>query len=122
MFGHEVDGFGRYVFGRHHQITFVLAIFFVNENDDAASSHLADDVLNRADTHGMALLLEGPAILRRIHQAFDVTRDQVHFQINSAAALQVLERRDSDGVWNQVDGEVGAVNAIGGQAHAIYRD
>jgi hypothetical protein len=43
MAGHEVDGLRAHVFRRQHQITFVLAILFVNQDDHAAGSELGNE-------------------------------------------------------------------------------
>ena len=44
--GHEVDGFGGDVVRRQHQVTFVFAVFFVHQDDDAASFHVGHDVFD----------------------------------------------------------------------------
>ena len=44
---HEVDGLGGDVVGRQHQVAFVFAVFFVNQNNDFAGSHLGNDVFDR---------------------------------------------------------------------------
>ena len=43
---HKVDGSGRHVVGSQHQVALVLAVFFVNQNDDAPGLHVGDDVFN----------------------------------------------------------------------------
>ncbi len=40
---HEIDGFGRDKVCRHHQIAFIFAIFFVNQNDNTPRLELFDD-------------------------------------------------------------------------------
>ena len=34
MFGHEIDGLGRDVLGRHDEIAFIFAIFVIDEDDE----------------------------------------------------------------------------------------
>ena len=48
---HEVDRLGRNAIGRNDEIAFVLAILFVDENDDAPFAKVSDDVLDRCDRH-----------------------------------------------------------------------
>ena len=50
--GHEVDAIGRYMVGCQYQITFVFAVFFVHENDDAPGAHVGNNVFNRGNGHG----------------------------------------------------------------------
>ena len=49
---HEVDGLGRDVVGRQHQVAFVLAVFLIDQDDHAAGAHVGDDVLHRGDGNG----------------------------------------------------------------------
>ena len=46
---HEIDGFGRDVFGRKHQVTFVFAIFFVHQNDHPPSAQIGDNFFHRSN-------------------------------------------------------------------------
>ena len=34
MFGHEIDGLGRHVLGGNDEITFILAVFVIDEDDE----------------------------------------------------------------------------------------
>jgi hypothetical protein len=49
---HEVDGLGRDMVSRQHQVAFVLAIFFVDQDDHAPGAHLGHDVFHRGDGDG----------------------------------------------------------------------
>ena len=49
--GHEVDGFGRDVVRRQHQVTFVFAVFFIDQDHDAAGAHVGHDVFDRGNGH-----------------------------------------------------------------------
>jgi hypothetical protein len=51
VFGHEVDAVGTHVVGREHQIAFVLAIFFIDQDDHAAGCQLGNEVGNRGHRH-----------------------------------------------------------------------
>ena len=44
MLGHEVDRLRRHVFGRHDEVALVLAVFFVDQDDHAASLQFGDDL------------------------------------------------------------------------------
>src|ERR1700730_16861026 len=46
------------------------------------------------------------ASFRRRHHPFDVARDQIDLQIDLGARHEMLQRRDFDGVRNQVDREL----------------
>src|SRR5690606_3504272 len=54
--------------------------------------------------------------------ALHITRQQVNFKIYATPGLQMLERRHGHGMRNQVDGEHGAIDGVGGEADAIDRD
>ena len=45
--GHEVDGFGRDVFGRENQIAFVFTVFFIHQDDHAPGTHFRQNFLDR---------------------------------------------------------------------------
>ena len=47
--GHEIDGFGRHVVGREHQIAFVFAVFLVHQDDHAASGKFGYQLGNGRD-------------------------------------------------------------------------
>ena len=49
MLGHEVDGVGCRHLRRNDEVTLVLAIFRVDENDHTAILHLFDDLFDRRD-------------------------------------------------------------------------
>ena len=51
--GHEVDGFGRDMVGRENQVAFVFAVFFVHQDDHAASAHVGNNVFHRGDCNGV---------------------------------------------------------------------
>src|SRR6185369_3522740 len=55
-------------------------------------------------------------------QALAIAGDQVDFQIHLAARLEAAERGVFQGVGDQVDGEVGALDLVGGQAGAVDDD
>jgi hypothetical protein len=57
VLGHEVDGLGRDELRGHEQIAFVLAIFFVYQDDHAPASDLGDDLRDTADAHPHLLVL-----------------------------------------------------------------
>ncbi len=42
ILGHEVDGFGRDLFGGEGDVAFILAVFIVNDHDHAAGADLLD--------------------------------------------------------------------------------
>ncbi len=50
--GHEVDGLGRHVVGGQHQVAFVFAVFFVDQDDHAPGAHVGHDVFDGRDGHG----------------------------------------------------------------------
>ena len=50
---HEIDGFRRDMVRGQHQIAFVLAVFFIHQDDDAARFHLGDDLLHGRNGHGL---------------------------------------------------------------------
>ena len=43
---HEIDGFWRHVVGGQHQVAFVFAVFFIDQDDDLAGGHVGHDVFN----------------------------------------------------------------------------
>ena len=45
--GHEIDGIRVDMVGRQHQIAFVFAVFFINQDDDTARAKFGDDILDR---------------------------------------------------------------------------
>ena len=49
---HEVDALCRHVVSGQHKVALVLAVFFVNQNDDAPGLHVGDDVFNWGNTDG----------------------------------------------------------------------
>jgi hypothetical protein len=49
---HEIDRFSAHVVRGEHQVAFVLAVFFVDQDDHAARAHLGNDVVDRRDRHG----------------------------------------------------------------------
>ncbi len=48
-FRHEVDGFGRDLFGSHGQVAFVFAIFIVNKDDHAALADFGEGLFNGSE-------------------------------------------------------------------------
>ena len=97
---HEVDGVGADVVGCHQQIAFVLAVFFVNQNDDASGAQVSHDVFNRGDGHrgkgghagnfqkmsGAQRRAESGRVLPDglwvgLQHALDIARDEVDFQV-----------------------------------------
>ena len=52
---HEVDGFGRDELGGHDQVALVLAVFLIDQDDDAAGAQLGDDLGDRGDAVGFRL-------------------------------------------------------------------
>jgi hypothetical protein len=46
MGNHEIDGVGRDIFGGHDKVTLVLAVFFVNQYDEAAEPQLGHNLGN----------------------------------------------------------------------------
>ena len=51
--GHEVNGLVRDMVGGEYQVAFVLAVFFVHQDNDLARAHVGHDVFNRGDCHGL---------------------------------------------------------------------
>ncbi len=69
VLGHEVDGFGRDLFGGERQVAFVLAILVVDNNDHAAGADFLNRIRNVGEwglgAHDVAILAEGsPSRLR----------------------------------------------------------
>jgi hypothetical protein len=48
---HEIDRLGRDEIGRQHQVAFVFAVFFVDQNDHAACAQFGNDFLGAGDRH-----------------------------------------------------------------------
>jgi hypothetical protein len=46
MGGHEVDGFGRNAFGKGDQISFVFAVFVVNDDNHLAGAQVVEGFVN----------------------------------------------------------------------------
>ena len=44
MFGHEINGVRRDVLGSHDQVAFILAVFFIDQNDHAACLQFGNDL------------------------------------------------------------------------------
>ena len=63
VLGHEVDGFGRDLFGGEGEVAFILAVFVVDDHDHAASADFLDgigDIGERSlGAHNDAILAEG---------------------------------------------------------------
>ena len=55
-------------------------------------------------------------------QPLAIARDQVDFQVDLAAGVQAVQGGVFQGVRDQVDGEIGAIDLVGGQARAIDHD
>ena len=55
-------------------------------------------------------------------QPLAVACDQVNFEIDLAARLQAVQRGVFERVGDEVDGEVGALDLVGGQAGAVDDD
>ena len=51
-FGHEVDGFGRDVVGGEDEVAFVFAVFFIDQDDHAASAHVGNNIFNGGNQGG----------------------------------------------------------------------
>ena len=49
--GHEVDRLRRHVLGREHEIAFVLAIFFVDQDDHAARGEVGNELRDGGNRH-----------------------------------------------------------------------
>ena len=43
---HEVDGFGRDLFGRHREVPFVLAVLVVDEDDHRSGAHFIERLVH----------------------------------------------------------------------------
>jgi hypothetical protein len=54
--------------------------------------------------------------------AFHVAGDQVDLEVHAAAGGEALEGGDLDGVGDQVDREVAAVDPVDGEADAVDGD
>ena len=48
---HEIDRLGRHVFGGEHQVAFVFAVFFVNQDHHATGAHVGHDVGHWGNGH-----------------------------------------------------------------------
>ena len=48
---HEIDGLGRDMLGSNHQIAFIFAVFFVDQDHHAPVAHVGHDVFNRGNGH-----------------------------------------------------------------------
>ena len=57
--GHEVDGLSAHVVGGEHQVAFVFAVFFVNQDDHATGAQFGHDVFNRGDGGGFQSCIHG---------------------------------------------------------------
>lgn len=51
MRSHKVDCFRRNVLGSHDQITFILAVFIIHQDDHFARANVINNFLRRADRH-----------------------------------------------------------------------
>src|SRR5260221_589332 len=51
--GEKIDRLGRHEVSGEHEVALVLAVFRVGEHDHAAAANVVDEVLGRADGHGM---------------------------------------------------------------------
>ena len=48
---HEIDRFSADMVCRQHQIAFILAVFFINQNHDPTRTHVGHDVFNGGNCH-----------------------------------------------------------------------
>src|SRR5258708_6118108 len=51
MTSHEVDDFGRRLFGRAHQVALVLAVLVVDDDDHAPFAYFSDGIFNGSKRH-----------------------------------------------------------------------
>jgi len=49
VFGHEIDRFGRHLFGEHDKIALVLAIFVIHDDNDLALPEILDGLRDRIE-------------------------------------------------------------------------
>jgi hypothetical protein len=52
MFGHEIDGLGRYVLGGNDEVAFILAIFVIDEDDEFPLLDVPDCVFDAMKRSG----------------------------------------------------------------------
>ena len=55
MGGHEIDGLGSDLLRRHAEITLVLAVFVIHQDDHSAPSNLFDGLFNSSQWHGFLI-------------------------------------------------------------------
>ena len=70
--GHEIDGLGRYLLGRHGQVALILAVFVVDQNDHTALSHVFQGFLDGVKAplrHGVSPYLPSVAGEHAAHAA-----------------------------------------------------
>jgi hypothetical protein len=112
--GHEVDGLGRDVVGGQHQVAFVLAVFFVHQDDHAPGAHVGHDVFDRRDGRGWGLSCR---VFRQLgagaEHALDIARDQVDLEVDGGCRPAAAQRGVLHGVRDQVDADLAAGVAVG---------
>jgi hypothetical protein len=62
MVGHEIDGVRRHVLGRHNEVTFILAIFVIDEDDKFPLLDVLDGIFdamkrNRHNSNAACLIV-----------------------------------------------------------------
>src|SRR5687767_899446 len=64
----------------------------------------------------------GRGLSRGFEVADQVARHQIDLEIERAAELEVLQRRDFARVWNQHHAQGRALHGVDGERHAVERD
>jgi hypothetical protein len=59
MLRHKINGLRRYLLGRHHQVAFILAVFVVDENDEAPFFDVFDRLIDAVEMGGLCRMRHG---------------------------------------------------------------
>src|SRR5262245_39506342 len=68
----------------------------------------------------MLVIMDYRALLGRPEHPLDVTRDQIHLQVDSRAGRKRLQRRHRERVRDQVGLELGALDPVYREADALH--
>src|SRR5215468_8990308 len=49
--GHEINGIGRDLFGRDHEVAFIFPVFIIDDDDHSAFLDLVNGFFNRCELH-----------------------------------------------------------------------
>ena len=133
--GHEVDDFRSDLLGGADQIAFIFAIFVVNDDDHLAVADIGNGLVNSRNRHGLMLpekrqprkVYKGlfvmslrPARLGFVSEEFfDVFSDDINFEVDVVAGLEMREVCNFPGLRNDSDFEVIVSQCGDGQADAF---